>query len=220
MSQIQAVGADTGAGATSLSFTVSSTTAGHQLVILLYVTSIGITISSVSDGHSGTWTERGAGANCHCVDSLNCAGSITTVTVNFSASAIAMGFIMERDDITGFDQIVSQNTQTSVTTWTSNTSAAMAQNTEIGFGWAGSTAGQAQFQGAGTGWSNLTGTNITSGTHDNTTDGDSLKGEFQVFTSGGTTSASGACSSTANPLSRLVLYTQPSPDVLMGQACL
>jgi len=218
MGQLQLVKAANNAISAVITFTVSSTLAGQSLVMGVFNASSS-SVTSVDDGHSGSWVTRSTtGVNLHWVDILSCPASVTSIIFTASVADVMLGFLMSRDDILAFDQIVAQRNQSAVTTWTSNTSAAMAQNSEIGFGMAASSVSGGLISGAGSGWTAGSSATVTGGVLDDAS-GDSGFMETQIFSAGGTTSATGSCDVSANPKSILALYKLITADTLFGQAC-
>jgi hypothetical protein len=213
MAQIQAVGADNGAGAATLAFTVTSTGANRFLCVVFGCGS-NATITGVTDNLTQTWTKFSAdenGTKTHCWYKENSASGVTTVTVTFPVSNDSTGIFMERDDILTVAPADIESTQNAAVAgagplWTSNTTGTMAQNKELGIGWAYQLTTQPYFDNAGSGWTAITGTNITNGETTNT-GGESIFVELQEYTSGGTSTATGTCPNTTTTVySRVTLF--------------
>jgi hypothetical protein len=194
MAQIQAVAG----GGTAPSLVINITSSGARPLVCVGWTGAGVNgVTSITDNLTQTWTKRNNTNAIFIYDCLTSAAGVTQVTINV-ASANVMAIVMERDDLASYDQ----STQTEVgtgTTWDSG-NVTTTQATELAIGIVGTfSGGQATslYVGAGGSWSDLTGTNVTSGRIDSGL-GDSSYVELSDLSATGTYSASGTCASVYN----------------------
>jgi hypothetical protein len=178
---VQCVATDAGAGSTALNVTISATTAGNSIIVIIGPEERAVT--SVTDnkgGGSSTYTEVAGTVNQSaapgCFYTLNCAAGITQVTVN-GTSQPYIAFVME---VSGLLTASAEDahvwaTGALGTTWSSGATATLAQANEFCIGVACSRgSSNCHFAETGGGFAAITGTGITSGHHGNTTDGDDL----------------------------------------------
>lgn len=203
MANIQAVGADNAAGATTLVATIASSGGGNFLGCFVETFSTGAT--SVTDNQSQTWTNSGvtglsgSGERIQFFYMKNSLGGVTTVTANIpSGPGIIFAFEESGiDTAVGIDITpVGSTSQAAVTSWTSGTLTTVTANAIL-YGACVTGSGISRSFAVGSGWSTPTGTGITGGVHDNTTDSDEGFIERQVAGAAGNYQANGTCITSA-----------------------
>lgn len=211
MALIQGTSNDTGgSGAATLVLTFSSATTADWLGVAV-ANGGNTTITSVVDSQAASWTKAvGTNEITHFWYRENASPGVTSLTITFPSAKIACAIAMERDDVVtsgSFDTSAAQNIQTpAASPATTNTTGSMAQANELGVAWFWSSDSAGRFTGAGSGWTAMSGTGITGGSHDNTTDGDSFFAETQTYASGGTATGTCTLSGSTNTTSRIVLF--------------
>jgi hypothetical protein len=177
MGQIQCVAVDNGSGGTS-----KSSGSGHFIAVAIAFNRYANTksISNVTDNLSQSYSYVGISGNGTWENAIyykeNSAAGVTTITVTFDSSTECIIYAMERDDILTSSSldVYGIGAQNDSTVWggddselvTTNAndfclvSASCSANSDVGFT-------------IDSPWSPVTGDNITSGRHGNTTDGDS-----------------------------------------------
>lgn len=206
---------DNGAGGAITISTPATPTAGHGLIAFLGVGS-GQVLTGVQAKDAGAanvgaaWTQCAGGAQgvIQAWYLPNCPAGIASVLGTLPGSAPATMFIVDIDDLltaAPYDSSPGQRQQTTVTTFISLTSAAMAQAREIAFAVGYSANNPALITGAEAEWTLAAGAGITSGLHDvvSTT---SMQLEYKIFTAGGTAAAGGSCLVSADPFSAIYLF--------------
>lgn len=212
MALLQAIGNDNGAGATTMTITFPTLTAGSLLRVGAG-TSGSATIQSCSDTLNGAWTAASTGGQrVHEAYFKNSAASASPIVVTLTFTGSQDGSIIGTEDsgmdtTAPLDKIIAQNAQSGVTTWTTTTTGTLAQASEVGYAYAFSFAGGGQFpnSGLGSGWAVMTGTGLTNGSHDNP-NGDSFITIRKVYAATTADTGSGACSAGTNPTSAIATY--------------
>jgi hypothetical protein len=222
MSQVQAVKAASNAAQATLTFTPANTTLGNTLLIFVFSTG-SLTYTSTTDNiGGGTYNIRSATTgNCFVIDNLSCAANINSVVVTVNSSTdFLLGALIERNDITGFDQCVAQASGTATSTWSATSSGSLAQASEIGYGFAGNFNSGGVLTGAGSGWTAVSSASITSGVLDDSA-GDSGFIEYQIFSVTSAVTATGAQTAAQGTGTRdIASFWKLAAAGLMGQQCL
>lgn len=151
-------------------------------------------------------------------------GSFTATTSSlssFPSSCKAIKYIFEDDEIdpaVGFlGGVVGANGSIAVTTWATATKAFTGDLVVYEMTTTG--AGSDVHYAAGAGRAAVAGTNITTGHHGNTTDGDDMFVQRRVIIGGGTIGASGTCDSSSQNSAIYVFRKLAASDILLAQAC-
>lgn len=196
MSLVQAIGDNNGGGGTSSkTFTFpGATTSGNFLGLAVHV---GVGVTSVQDNLSNNWTAGGqngvGGLKFYFVPN---SASVSSVTITCVGNTVITGIAFEWSGIVTVspeDQAVYAFDGT-VTSWATGTSAATAQANELGVSllFGGSSAYSSL---TSVGGSLCSGTSISSGYHNNVTNGEGIGLVFNTYSSIGTYQATGTCSS-------------------------
>ncbi len=219
---VQCVAGDAGAGSTTLNITLSSTTSGNAIIVLIGPEERAVTgVTDNKGGGSSTYSEVAGTVNQSaapgCWYTLDCASGITQVTVT-GASQPYIAFAIEVSGLvlSGAEDKHAWNTsQAASTTWTSTATSALAQGNEFCLGVVCSRSGSSQSFTGDSPWTAITGTNVTAGHHGNATDGDDLFVCYQSVTATTAITASGTCaSSTVN--GGTVTFREQAPGFMFG----
>jgi hypothetical protein len=199
MALVQAVANDNGAGAATITATISSSTAGNCLVVVIGRN--GRLITGVTDNQSQTYVQAYTPLNNGTEDTStwvfpNTAAGVTLITATFSSSQGSVIFAIEESGLETSSVVDASAVTAGAVQATWSSSATAISSTTVGYGICCSTGGSSQsIAVTASGWSDVTGTGITAGHHGNATEGDDLYMCRQVFASSGSKTASGTLTS-------------------------
>jgi hypothetical protein len=192
---VQAVAADNGAAATTVTVNIAATAAGNRLIAV-----VGRESRSVTGFTAGSWTKAsgtvaGSSQAPAAWSQKNIAAGITSVTANLSSSLGTVMFILEiggLDESADFDKSNWSVAETSAT-WSSGATGALTTATQMLIACAATAAGSSNNFAADSPFTAVSGTGITSGHHGNTSEGDDLFVCYQHVSASTTQTATGTC---------------------------
>jgi hypothetical protein len=200
MSQVQAkAGANNGATTSVIVSGLTASTSGNLLLAFCYTgdsTNLpAANITDTIDTTGGTWKKYGAdifGSECYYKE--NCPANITSVTATITAAARSLQMIVvEYKDAQYFDvraANLSINQQVAATSFTSNNSSTTFQDNCVAYGFHfGNSTGLGMAPSGS--WTAASGTNLTSGVFEDTTNGVTLMLSTQTITSAAALAATG-----------------------------
>lgn len=233
VSIVQCVANDNGSGSSGsspVSCTISSTSAANCIVAVVFFSSSSSTTCTVTDSASQSYATAGTDIqntggsffSAACRYKEGSASGITTVTASFGAantSAVMYVFELAGVPASGvYDTGVGQ-AQNTVTSWNAGTLVTAAKGIILVMANDSASAGKTFTAGAG--FSNVTGTGVTSGSHDNTGSGESCYMEYQITTTAYNGSTNGTVSAsilTANIARNFLAAVGPSILTQPGDA--
>jgi len=222
MALLNAAASDNGAGSTTLSVTVPSSTAGSCM--LAFIGTHATDVSSVTDNLAQTYTRAfvpGANTEHSCVWTCkNSSAGVTSITATLCISRASVIFGVEESGInttTPVDTSAFEAAPTSKATWTSTATSVTSQANTIGYGFTATATGSNVSFADTSGGTAVTGTGITAGHHGNTTDGNDMFVSRQVYASASAKTASGTNSTAITAGSIVVLRVAGGGGGVGGQ---
>lgn len=203
MALIQAVAADAGGSGGSLAITIAAT-AANSVIVVPFGSPVSITGPTVTDNKSNTYTQVFLDTSGTDVSPsalficTNPASGVTQVTIGGTSVAKITGYVLEESGLLSSGTVDQQslNANQSFTSTPTTANVTTTSTNEVAYSFAFFGNGTLSQMTAGTGWTAVTGTGITSGQHDNATAGSSMFVQRQVLSStatiAGLVNASGA----------------------------
>lgn len=216
MALVQCVANDNAGGATTLTVALSATSAGNLVGCAFFFNG---TISTVIDNLAQSYTptiavtEGGGGSNQSALYYFpNSAAGVTLITVTFTGSVPGIIFGFEESGVAASSPVDSTpvGQGQSIAGWTSTAMATTSSANDVLYGFAGGGTSNADTCAAGTGWTAVTGTGITSGTRGNTVDHSIGFLERRAVSATGAYDASGTWGSVQKTASLIVAFKPSS----------
>jgi hypothetical protein len=209
MSFVQAIAGDNSpTNTTSLALTLPTpSTAGSMLIFACFSGSF----TSVTDDHAQTYTTAGSvGSFVQLYYCPNSVAGVSVITGTCTSSPVIAFAIEESGVVTtsAEDAFAMPAVQTGVTSFTSGNSGTTTNANDVAYGVHASNTGNGLTWTAGSGWTPITGTNITGGHHLHTVDGDEMYVQRKTVTATGAYASDGTVSSANNIGSGIVLFKQ------------
>jgi len=227
MALIQAVASDQGGSGGNFAVTIASSTAGSAIIVGVLAVGGFSAAPTVTDNKSNTYVKIVSDENnahvspCALFVCSNATSGVTTVTVNNGGKDIV--FVCEESGLVSsgtVDQSAIGANQSSTNAPTTPSVTTTSAN-EVAYSFVCFGNGQTTFS-AGTGWTAVSGTGITSGQHDNTTAGASMFMERLTLSStstiAGTSNATATTSGWGSALVTLVVAGQTNIAPSAGSA--